>query len=634
MNFGDGAPLPVDGSRESVVSGVQDAVADGVGPLAVLDVRAVELAGVPESRESEATFWRRARCEGVPSRRLLILLALALAAPATASAAAPSVRPTPGRIVVATGDATVRTDVDAGAAPAAVALPDGRTLLLGERTAMNGPTPLVALDADGTPARAFGAAGVRFLALPDRDVLQLARSLDGALYVVSKAAPDAKDPYGSPVLRVTRLRPDGTIDETYGQRGTATSLIGAACVGCTLALVQPDGGIVLTGQTGRNVPPPAASGRRWSLTRLTPAGVTDQSFGDRGVAVLAPGTPASGASVAAGPAGTIVTTAETAGDEKSGNSTRVLLTRLTATGAPDPAFAAGTPITTPLVFGFGSVTTPDGAVVLGGQKGQDPEPDRLVRYTPAGAPDTGYGAAGSVVIGPSRDSEVLLADGDRGVLVARTLPGATLRVPYEFTRVGPEGVLTQRRVAPLVFGGGGSSFLLTQRPRPLPPLQQNSLSLGTVVRRADGRFLIAGGLHVSRPTGEGAGYSIGRIGVAALTADLSPDASFGGALQPMAVTARVPAQRAASVRTRRAVLVGLTPSAVGLARVRVTGAGRVLAQSVVPLFGTGRRTVPASVTAAGSRYLRTHRGVRVQVTVTAIDVLGTVGTARASGILR
>jgi hypothetical protein len=174
-------------------------------------------------------------------------------------------------------------------------------------------------------------------------------------------------------------------------------------------------------------------------------------------------------------------------------------------------------------------------------------------------------------------------------------------------------------------------------PRAVGSVAQNSfLERGdtTVVRRPNGSFLVAGGVHVSQPTGEGAGYSIGRFAAAALTSSLTPDTTFGGPATKPHLSVKLSLQRASTAHTRHGIRVQLKASQPGLTRVKITSRGRAIAYSLLPIFKTTSHTIPVELTSYGNTYLRTHRNVRVAITANGRDVLANPMKTSAVGRLR
>ncbi|HVF78344.1 MAG TPA: hypothetical protein VNA28_08595, partial [Solirubrobacteraceae bacterium] len=441
-------------------------------------------------------------------RLLLAALLAALGLPAVAHATAgPAVDTAPGHVVVQIDDGSVRNDVDAGGVSHAVALPDGSALLFGSGAA-KGVLYATKIGVRGALDRSFGSAGVAAFPAPGgatSSLRQVLRQPDGKLLFIS-AWHSTLPRFAPNDLLVTRTNSDLSLDRSYGLNGTTITGIGEGCGSCTPAALAPDGSLVLTGTTGDVPSPPAPSKLRWALTRLTAGGTVDTSFGAGGIATIATEGPASGFNVARGPGATIVTEAQMS----NGMDSRILLTRLTASGAPDPTFAGGTPIITPLSSGFGMLVDDDGSVVLNGSvpaaPGAPHSQELLARYSPTGVPDAAFGAGGFVDLGRSAAPVQLLPAAGGTVLVVEAAgPALAVRA------VTPHGAIAGRRDLRLRFGGGTSSFLVSVRPRPVATARKNSFRGRQLLRRADGSYLLYGGVSIVRPTGEGTGFSIGRF---------------------------------------------------------------------------------------------------------------------------
>lgn len=582
-------------------------------------------------------------------RLVAAMLVAGLGLPAGAQAAVePEVSTAPGRIVFSVDGGAVQRNVDATGATSATALPDGSTLLIGSGGPVRTVLYAAKIGLNGALDRGFGSGGVLSFPSPRGTTygpLDVMRQPDGRLLLVSISRTSTL-PADPGRLQVTRLNADLTLDRSYGAGGSATT----ALLGGGDAALAPDGAVVLTGYTGDVTTPPApgTSPRlRWVVSRLTPAGAVDAAFGTNGLVTIPALGSANGFNVAVGPDGTIV--AE--GQAQLGVRSRLLLTRLTASGALDPGFGGGVPVVVPLASGFEMLVLGDGSVVLTGQPDSSgvpspvspPSRQVLARYTPAGVPDPAFGAGGFVELGTDIQPTQLLPAAAGSVLVIgtpanRVAPGSRpmpARLNVRF--VGPDGTFaggSQGITTDLAFGGGGSSFLATARPRPLASLFQNGFQGGRVVRRADGSFLAAGGVAISQPTGEGSGFSTARFAAAALTPLFTLDHAFGGPVTRPRLSVRLARQRAISARTRRGIRIELKTSAVGLARVKIKRANRTIAQSLLPVFKTTRHTLAVSLTRYGSSYLRTHRNVRVSITVTGRDLLTSTATATARGRLR
>ena len=386
--------------------------------------------------------------------------------------------------------------------------------------------------------------------------------------------------------------------------------------GASAAVALPGGATLLfgTGSTQSNV---------LRIVKLGPDGAIDRSFGSDGVATYAaPGRLSYGFGVVRQADG-----------------------KLLLIGVKPPA--------PPLASGGLLLVQDDGSVVIAGEPqrpaattpamaiSQGLSKHYLLRYTAAGAPDAAFGIAGAVDLEKQIEPSQLLASAGGAVLVVGApayglIPNTGPKPGRLNARlVAPNGSIVQTRTVDLAFGGGGSSFIGNVRPRPVGSIKQNTFSGRGVVRRSDGSYLAAGGVHVSRPTGEGTGFSIGRFAAAALTPGFARDPSFGGPATTPKLTLKVARQRARSAYTRHGIRVELTSSAVGLARVSVsTRGGRVIARGLLPVFKTTRHTLLAGLTKYGNTYLRRHRDVRVSVSATGRDLLASSTTATARGRLK
>jgi len=548
-------------------------------------------------------------------------------ASAAAGAAAPVAAQAPGRVIFSVNGGVVSSNVDGGGAAAAVALPNGGAVLVGGGLAQQ-PTGFYAaqLKPNGSLDASFGDGGVAHVvaSMAPSGVEQIVRQPDGKLVVVGDGVPVNKLQF--PPLVLVRLNADGSMDQSFGSGGVALLPIQDSCAGCTALALLPSGEFIVTGNTGQQSPaqghnPNAVPDTKWVLARLTATGILDPSFAQSGIATL-PETGGVGYDAAVLANGNIVTLGAAAGSR--------YLTRLLPSGAPDPAFNAGTPALLPAGFGLGMVANPDGSVMVGLRGG-------VVRYTTAGIPDPSFGPGGVAQVASAGLYRLLPAPGD-GVLVVLqsvTVPGQlqvqriTTNGTVDSTLGGPSGLHFE-----VPFGGGESSFLVSLRPRPLLPLAQNTFRIASVVQRSDGSYLIVGGVRVSQPTGEGAGRSIFDFAAAALTPSFAPDASFGGSATPVHATLRIATQNATTTRTQHGIRVQLNVSAPGLCRVIIKANGRVIAQSMLPVFAAGPATLPVELTSYGDQSLRRHHRVKLRATAEARDLLTNTATATASGALR
>lgn len=518
----------------------------------------------------------------------------------------------PGRVAFSVATHVPRSNVDAGGAGSAVALPDGGAVML----AFDGSTGLTAvqLRPDGSLDPSFGSRGIARIAVPvsSSGTQQLLRRPDGRLLAIGTRAPATR--FGSPRFTIVGLTANGALDPSFGNRGVAELELAASCGGdCGAAALAPDGSIVITGSVGEGSGP-GSGNFRWIVIRLTPAGALDPSFG---IPVIdGPANQSTGGSATVvRPSGQVVVLGTHAGVTQ--------LAGLTANGAPDPSFHGGAPLTVP-DRGYRMVLHDSGAIDVAGD-------GHLQRFTPAGWPDPAFGNGGAVAFGgfsPSYGPPAMLAAPDGGTL----LYGQTIFEPtvaglprLHVLRITPAGGLGAAVGLAPAFGGGLSSPLS----HTTGSIKQNSFR-GALVARPNGSYLAVGGLSVVHYTGEGEGRSAGFVAVAGYTPLLTPDPAFGGRARATVARVSVARQHARSDVHLRRVLVRVKTSGPGLLLLRVRdGHRRILAQQVAPVYAAGRTTVRIPLTATGRRILR-RGSLRVLVGHDFRDVL----TGRDHGVVR
>ena len=112
----------------------------------------------------------------------------------------------------------------------------------------------------------------------------------------------------STTMTVTRLKPDGSLDTTFGSGGTASVVFGSLANPLGGAARQPDGRIVIAGYT--------QDGEDVAVARLNTDGSLDAGFGGAGKATVDFGAATFGNAVALAPNGRIVVAGQkTGGDD-------------------------------------------------------------------------------------------------------------------------------------------------------------------------------------------------------------------------------------------------------------------------------------------------------------------------------
>lgn len=193
---------------------------------------------------------------------------------------------------------------------------------------------------------------------------------------------------------LARYNVDGTLDNTFGNGGKVTTAISASTDRAYAILLQPDGRIVLGGDSNQ-VP----NGFDFALVRYNTDGSLDATFGNGGIVT----TPIA----ALGARDSIYAlTSQTVNGESRivavGGEGDFVVARYTMTGALDAGFGNGGTVRG--LFGGiigaarGVIVTDDGKLVVAGHSGND---HALVRLLPDGVLDVSFGTAGRSVVAVS-----------------------------------------------------------------------------------------------------------------------------------------------------------------------------------------------------------------------------------------
>ena len=269
--------------------------------------------------------------------------------------------------------------------------PDGKVVVAGyffdQATGSPHHVVLARLTTTGAPDPTFGSGG--------KVVTDVGPSTELANGI-------AIQPDGRIVVRTTRsvLRylPDGTLDPTFGTGGVVTTPIDG--LSGTTVLVQPDGRIVVTGNTSSGTPSAV-------VVRYEADGTIDGTFGTGGIAFL--GLPDSWMRLAVlQPDGAIVV----AGQDDDGFA----VMRVTGSGVVDPTFGVGGVARTSFywsAYPSDAVLRPDGRIVVLGQRfawlDSHLEIDTVfASYTPAGAPDGTFNGNGTALFSFGSDISPLV----------------------------------------------------------------------------------------------------------------------------------------------------------------------------------------------------------------------------------
>jgi uncharacterized delta-60 repeat protein len=260
-----------------------------------------------------------------------------------------------------------------------------------------------------------GGTGQGVARAPNGDLIVAGTVLAGAAYNIT----------------VLRIRPDATLDPTFGTAGIKTIDYGGSET-ATDVLVQPDGKIVVSGYTDTDE----------LVVRLNASGTPDTGFDVDGKVTLPFGAAAYGNAVALAANGKIVV----GGYVYDADDPDLTAVRLLANGTPDPSFDGdGLKRIDPGTLDYGSdvLVQPDGKILVTGTSDAQ---FLAVRLTGGGALDQSFDGDGFVKAGPNAaaslgavlqaNGKILLSgqvvDGTQQSLVLRLQPGGTLDTTFSF----------------------------------------------------------------------------------------------------------------------------------------------------------------------------------------------------------
>jgi len=235
-----------------------------------------------------------------------------------------------------------------GRAQAVVVAPNGKILLAGFSGPEGGNIQVARLKTNGLLDTTFGTGGKAAVDFGGDDFgMAMARQADGRILVAGRSSAAG--------AVVARLRATGTLDPDFDGDGRVTLPGGGSA---SAVLVQPDRNIVVAGN--------AMGSGVMTVTRLTPTGALDPTFGAGGTASIDFGSLADlAAGAALQPNGKIVVAGYTQSSED------VAVARLNANGSPDATFGVAGKATVEFgvaTFGQAVALQSNGRIVVAGQK--------------------------------------------------------------------------------------------------------------------------------------------------------------------------------------------------------------------------------------------------------------------------
>ncbi|MFF0494362.1 hypothetical protein ACFYTQ_35540 [Nocardia sp. NPDC004068] len=276
----------------------------------------------------------------------------------------------------------------------------------------------------------------------------------------------------------------GTLDVRFGSGGKISTDLGSGADRARAVAVGSDGRILVSGSTQSGGP-----SDDFAVVRYTPDGQVDTGFGEGGkVSTDFGGTSDIANAVAIQSDGKVLAVGTSHG---TATGDTIALVRYTADGKPDPGFGAEGRVSTDLGTQADRANAvalqPDGKIVVVGST-RDPDPAQgdnfvVLRYTPDGKPDPGFGRDGMVSTDFGGRADVAAAvaiQSDGKIVVAGTSHGTVTGDNIAVARYTGEGVLDPN------FGDSGkvSADLGTRADH------ANAVALA-----ADGRIIVAGSTH-------------------------------------------------------------------------------------------------------------------------------------------
>ncbi len=376
---------------------------------------------------------------------------------------------------------------------------------------------LVRYSVDGSLDQSFGNGGMVVIRAAQRSFVAntLALQPDGKV-VLGGLSSDLST--GSIQLALARYNSDGTPDAGFGTAGMVSSAVGDAGAQANALAVQPDGMIVVAGTAFSRGNPD-----EFLVARYTHNGALDTTFGAGGVIATAVGAGASSASaLALEPDGHLLVV----GTAYSNGATDddFALVRYTPAGQLDPGFGRYGVVTTDFSAaepGGGAsvdhatavVLQPDARIVVGGFTRGESQSFAAARYNPNGSLDVTFGRGGRAQV-PAREPQV---------------SSIVLQTSGDIVLAG-SSVSSSRGTAPFAlarlhsegspdetFGSGG---LVTTS------FDGSRSGARAVIAEPDGR-LISGGAKFGAPSASGDALPDSGFALARYNADGSLDKSFG-----------------------------------------------------------------------------------------------------------
>jgi len=258
---------------------------------------------------------------------------------------------------------------------------------------------LARLNPDGTPDADFGNGGQFTMALgTDTDqAFSVLQQPDGKLVVGGETWNDSATPIR---FAVGRFLSDGAPDPSFGKAGIAIVSVGPQGLsGIRRILLTPSGKIVAVGYAGE-----LANTFDFAFVQLNSDGTLDTSFGDQGMLSVPLGEDTAYPNDAAlAPDGSMVA-AGVSRKQGTGRQT-VAMAKVTSSGSLDPKFGSGGTQVTPIPGnswndGMGVVLHPNGGILMATKLGGDPNSGNfaILQFSANASLNEEFGSSGVAAI--------------------------------------------------------------------------------------------------------------------------------------------------------------------------------------------------------------------------------------------
>ncbi|NET03954.1 MAG: DUF4347 domain-containing protein [Symploca sp. SIO2B6] len=301
---------------------------------------------------------------------------------------------------------------------------DGKIILVGQTNTDNSANfALVRYNSDGSLDTSFGSNGVVTTNLEgDSDLASsVVLQPDGKIILVGKTNTD-----NSANFALVRYNSDGSLDTSFGSNGVVTTNLEGDSDLASGATLQPDGKIILVGQTNTD------NSANFALVRYNSDGSLDTSFGSNGVVTTnLEGDSDLASGVTLQPDGKIILV----GQANTDNSANFALVRYNSDGSLDTSFGTNDIATTDTVSNpdnFGGTTLQsDGKILLAGSSFNENNFNfNLVRYNSDGSIDTSFGSNGIVTVGGSNQAYNVAFGADGRIIAVGDINDQLVVVAY------------------------------------------------------------------------------------------------------------------------------------------------------------------------------------------------------------